>query len=570
MSTDEGSSRSEDYRIIPLFDATLDSWPLFEYKFLTFLDGRDLLHIIEDAKAVRDAYQANSSSTPKKKGDKDKVGDKEDENRRLIKQDKLVKSLLVNKIKDAVLPMILECKTAGDMMDRLRSRYRSSSAGSKLRCLDKLLHRQLADDGDIITHLAGIRQECADIKAAGGLEMESLAVVQMLRSMPKNTNWTPLINSLKSKPDEELSIDVVETILIEAAADFKHQRGVKKEGESNKTPMAFSLEEKPICKNCGKIGHEDAKCWAPGGGLEGKGPRWMMEKDKSGKKKDEDRKRASNVNFSFIASTQRSDVFYKDSGAGQHYCNRIEYFTRIEPCNETVTGVNGESIVISHKGSIEVEAIVSNGKTQIVELTEVRYAPKIIANLISTTALDKHGIEEHTKNGVTKFTHNGKEIFMARCVGNQWVMDIRPIINAKAHIAIGDDFWHRRLCHLSDRNMKRLEAMVDGYKYSGHDDTKCDVCQRSKIKRREFQRSTKPREKYPMDLIHIDFIVMKEKGVNDEKYALVLTDDCSSCRFAFPMKTRDGQEVLMNFKEWLPWAERQSQRTLKCIRHDNA
>ena len=36
------------------------------------------------------------------------------------------------------------------------------------------------------------------------------------------------------------------------------------------------------------------------------------------------------------------------------------------------------------------------------------------------------------------------------------------------------------------------------------------------------------------------------------------------------MKTRDGQELLMNFKEWLTWAERQSQRTLKCIRHDNA
>ena len=38
----------------------------------------------------------------------------------------------------------------------------------------------------------------------------------------------------------------------------------------------------------------------------------------------------------------------------------------------------------------------------------------------------------------------------------------------------------------------------------------------------------------------------------------------------FPMKTKSGAEILEHVTNWLPWAERMTDRRLKAVRHDNA
>ena len=45
--------------------------------------------------------------------------------------------------------------------------------------------------------------------------------------------------------------------------------------------------ERMVCTNCEKEGHTISRCWAEGGGAEGKGPRWSKSKsDLKGKQKE--------------------------------------------------------------------------------------------------------------------------------------------------------------------------------------------------------------------------------------------------------------------------------------------
>ena len=46
------------------------------------------------------------------------------------------------------------------------------------------------------------------------------------------------------------------------------------------------------CDNCHRSGHTKQKCWSPGGGAEGKGPRQRKKKKKGESLKDKDEKKA--------------------------------------------------------------------------------------------------------------------------------------------------------------------------------------------------------------------------------------------------------------------------------------
>ena len=42
-----------------------------------------------------------------------------------------------------------------------------------------------------------------------------------------------------------------------------------------------SMQKKPTCSNCGKVGHKKESCWAPGGGARRPGTNGMVQQAKS-------------------------------------------------------------------------------------------------------------------------------------------------------------------------------------------------------------------------------------------------------------------------------------------------
>ena len=93
---------------------------------------------------------------------------------------------------------------------------------------------------------------------------------------------------------------------------------------------------------------------------------------------------------------------------------------------------------------------------------------------------------------------------------------------------------------------------------------------KGKQKRRQFIKSANQRSKFPLGLIHADIMVFNIAGVNNERVALIITDDHSGAKFVLPLIYGSGESIKAAFKEWLIWAESKTDYKLREFRSDNA
>ena len=68
-------------------------------------------------------------------------------------------------------------------------------------------------------------------------------------------------------------------------------------------------------------------------------------------------------------------------------------------------------------------------------------------------------------------------------------------------------------------------------------------------------------------LVHIDICGPFHPSRHGFKYFASITDDATRYRWILLLKTKD--EVFYKFKEWLPYAENQSEKNLKALRSDH-
>ena len=551
------TSASELYKALPTFDANVSKWPAFYFKLRTHLEGRELLHIID---------REDDPVVPAENDEQKKLRETQAQNRR--RDDAKVRGIIVNKLSDDILPLVVDQPTAYKMVERLKSQYQSTSAASALSRLDKLLDLEFKTGQEISSHIGAVNGIINQIREAGGLDLDKLQVVVLLRSMPKTAEWAATISALKAQEESHLTIEKVARTLTEVATDSRSQsEGYSKRNERPSAAFQTGESEKKkiVCHNCGKKGHYKKDCWAKGGGAVGQAP-----KNKNNNSRTNHKDREGNYSFSVTDHTQE-DVWIKDSGASKHYTNSMKGFQQFREINDQVTVADGKKITIKGVGSISFDARSSDGSVKRVTLNEVYYAPGLVANLLSTSVLDMKGMAENVKNGITRFMYDNTEIMCARRKGCRWIMDWEICVDKIANITNNSSgLWHKRLCHLSLDNMKRLESMVDGFTAKVEGKTPCDVCNQANQTRRPFKSSEAPKARYPMDLLHMDVIVINNDGIGGERNLLTITDDHSRCRFSFPIKSKSGSEILNEVMNWMPWAERMTNRKVKTIRHDNA
>jgi hypothetical protein len=209
-------------------------------------------------------------------------------------------------------------------------------------------------------------------------------------------------------------------------------------------------------------------------------------------------------------------------------------------------------------------------------LSDVRYAPDLCVNLLSDGLFDDQGVNMKRENGVMTYSFKGKGVFTAnKSRRGLWPINaevIRPP-DAMTVSQTPEDYqieWHRRMGHIGFKSLHQLASadVVHGNVVSGANKFECSTCSACKITRRPFPASKKPKERHPLDKIHVDLLEMKRASRNGHQYALVITDDHSKAKFAFPLKKKS--DAVIDFKKWMVYAERMADRKLKCIRTDNA
>jgi hypothetical protein len=556
------SPSDEDlYKLLSEFDADGSSWPMFKYKFELFLEAKSLLHIVkfeEDTEANAGTSELARARAVKRVTDSAKV-----------------KSYLVNKLPDSSVNLIRDKETAFKMFEALTNQYESNTMASSVSRLDRLLDSLYKEGSDISSHIGNISALITQIREAGGLDMDKLHVVVLLRSMPKTSDWSTTVTALKMMDEGTLTKEKVARVLTERARDLKESKK-KVNGSSGGEKLAFVGGSK-YCPNCKKLGHTKQDCFSPGGGKEGQWPPHLKHR-----RKDNDSRAKSisgSSHFTFTNAKKENydqNGYYLDSGATKHYVRDRNDLHDYEVIQDTCTVGSGDDVEVIGRGTLIMEMRLPDGKTNTVTFKEVNHAPEMIANLISSSRLDKGDTSLVQKNGQTTVFSNEQTVFQAvkTQIGLYKINGIVKRSNESGAALISTSktsLWHRRMGHLGFDNLKRLanEDLVHGeIKLDGKEEMVCETCAMGKQTRRTFETSINPHSKYPLDLVHIDIVVLNIRSRLNEKYALALTDDMSSAKFVFPLEKKS--DAVVKLKEWLPWAQRMTDRKLKCIRSDNA
>ena len=561
------------YKSLISFNATGAAWPHFMLKFRTLLEAKDLLYVVDredDEPCVGDTDLMRAVKVTQAAG-------------RLL-NDAKVRGLFINKLNDDALSLVEDCRTAYEMIMRLQRQFLSNSAASSLSRLDRLLDMKFEAGQDMSVHIGRVNSIITEIKANGGLDLERLHAVIVLRSVKDaGPAFASVVAALKAQEEDSLTIDRIHRQLTEAARDSKLP-AVKREVNPRSSAAFIGSGVGDIdmrtCYRCGEKGHISPECTnKPKPGWK---PKAMnnFRNNKGGRQ--DSRSDYSNAvsHFAFAGTAGKhildfSKIWIDDGGSMRHYTHDRKAFTTFSSYEETMCVGSGESLAITGVGSIEFTSVTSSG-SNVVLLREVYLVPKLMANLISNTELDKQGVQTISANEVKTFILNGVEVMRSRVIGGLWIMGLSVnypaamLVPEQAALLASEDLSHHRLCHLSHAGMVRLASMVDGFVIPVEQQFVCASCVAGKLTRRPFPRSMNERAAKPLWLLHIDFLIINVAGNDGETLAMVITDDNTGMRCPFPLVDRSGESVVEVFKAFRPWAERQTGSQMKAVRHDNA
>ena len=569
--------RDELNKSVLPFNSTSAGWPVFEIRIIRYIRAKEWEHLISRKDDIPPATASEEMKKLYKKQSETRVLD-----------DAKLQTILFSKLPDNVVNLVSDKVTSYEVMETLRQQYDSKSAATMMGKMSRLFDIMYTPGADMGTHVGEMNALVLQLQHMGDFNWDKFRVVLLLRSMPKNSDWEPVVQALKQQDDKTLTIDRVIAAFNQRADELK--KGTSTGSSVPKSSKAaFQMTQNGgrgggksiICDNCHKPGHTKKQCWQEGGGAAGKGPR----QQRFDKKPKEEQKGAFSADgerrsYAFSATgpshntttDEDPDVWRKDSAATDHFTCRMDVFKTFFPMDDLVTPAGGPSLNVKGRGSVDFESTLSDGSKVTITLLNVYYVPDMIVNLVSTASLNIAGLLQVQDTPlVSSFRkQDGTEVMTAKLMGRQWVMNLSAIIPDKSAMLVSGEILHRRLGHLNEQAMVKLNGMVDGYEYKG--DIKgemCEICAINKSVSAPHPTSTNPTSKHPLDLIHMDYVeIEKDSGVEGETTTLLITDDHSNARWAFPMKTRSGEELLKQFKAWLPTVERMADRKLKIIRSD--
>jgi transposase InsO family protein len=222
-------------------------------------------------------------------------------------------------------------------------------------------------------------------------------------------------------------------------------------------------------------------------------------------------------------------------------------------------------VVIKHKNEEGERIIVLN---------EVYYAPKGNQRLLSVIKLTKQGYTCTVDDKTRIWDTQGRLLITASPVSNRsalhWFTSVTMTPRAAMnHLELNAsyDIWHKRLGHCSKNAIRHLSTATSNFPAITVPETSppCRGCLLGKATQRSFPPSEKRGSK-PLDLVHTDLAEFPTLSRHQNKWMITFIDDYSS--FGCIMFLKRKSDAIDRFKDWLAWAENQSDLKLKRLRSD--
>lgn len=469
-------------------------------------------------------------------------------------------------VQSACYAYIREANTSKEAWNNLQAAFEGKSLCRRLSLLRRLLRIKYEDFksmDDYVSGLVSLVQQLADI--GHKVDDEEVAML-LLGGLP--IEFDPLVMGMEATHDR-LSSETVKARLL--SEDYRRVSG---EVDTGDTALAVKKttnhSKKLICHRCGKEGHIKPKC-----------PQFKKEKKKQPKdlsKKDEDKLLLAT---SFAVGSFDKNSWYIDSGCTTHMSMRRDWFSKCSD-HESKEIVIANNQKLHSKGAGNVKVNLKNNSERII--TDVIYVPGIAANLLSVNKMTEKGLivvfdkEKCYIYNKSDCKIQGRSKVSASKINGIYRLDqpntssekLNEESTAMLTTMVSKNIWHKRLAHLSQKNMSKLrKGLATGINFLEDDKLEdCIPCIQGKQKRNSFPTGNIKRAKEKLELIHSDLCgPMSEVTWGGARYLLMFTDDHSRKTFGYVIKSK--KQVLEKFIEFKTLVENQTNLRIKKIRTDN-
>ena len=495
-----------------------------------------------------------------------------------VKDVKKARSIIGATVSESVMVYIEGLEEPSDMWMMLERKYNPKSQVMLRQAVRSFTTVRKSDDIMMETHLQHVQRLKRRLEEQGEMVSNNMYIGILLNSVP-GSEWEIAVNILEST--ENLTPEIVINRLLEAErklhgpsndsavvgkkqALFTNKSNPKSKDNKSKDTKKASLK----CTSCGKSGHVESDCWE-------KHPEKRPERKKEKKEKKDEKDQGKFAMKAFLSGKGvklGADCWYLDSGASEHFSPYPDLFdcmrTLDEPCE--ITTAEGTIVYGTGIGTITINVLCGE-RVNILELHNVIFAPRMDSNLLSlTTLLDRgYEIQMHPTRGVnilcqkTVIANTRREGSLFRLMTLER-MEAMKVVKRES---VG--LWHRRMGHLGEKNVFKLEEMAEGIKVDK--ETTVGVCENCLDggQTRKVSREPRQRASQPLDLIHSDICgEISPTSLGGALYCVMFHDDATEMTHIYPMKTKLAKEMRERFMEYQFEVENQLGLTIKRLRTD--
>jgi hypothetical protein len=388
------------------------------------------------------------------------------------------KIILIDSIKDHLIPNVSELNTAKEMFDSLTKLYEIKNTSGKLTLRHQLINVTMNKSEMIANFFTRISQIKDQLEAIGDPIEDDELVTSTLNGFPPS--WGPFVQGICARRKlpkfdklwEDFSQDEsrlmskkqkVDDEENQALATQVKKRKERKEGSPSKYKKPHRKRDisKVQCFNCRNMGHYSAQ--------------FPHKHEKEKKKKhhahatDVEEQKLKDEEFLFILAltktiTQGSDTWLIDSSASKHMTRFINSLSKLTEKVSSLQVVLGDDSKHAIKGVGEASLQIDLVNPLLIKY--ILFVQGLKKNILSISALEDKGFRVAFVDGQVllwpKNSSINKDIVIGFREGGLYKLKGHQE-QALVHNSVSSsELWHRRLAHLKYRALPVLRKMVTG------------------------------------------------------------------------------------------------------------
>ena len=499
-------------------------------------------------------------------------------------EDNATQSIIENSLDDPTSKFIIDCQTAYEMIEELKSRF-DQSGPSKLYKIEYKIKTLKIENNDYKLYLNNLNtlfeshKREANKLGKSTLDEETKILFAADELVKIGIHPINLIQ-FKTFSDLKNSIITMEVFIkkckeikrIEENPNLKNQvNAVSKTNINKPNNKNYEIKNKEnYCYICQKDGHTTDTCFfnVKRKNKNRNNPRKNDIRKQKGRKNtkfhsnniknesdstDSEDSEEENINIGFSGnimvnnitqSTKENDKteWIIDSGCPINLTNEIRKLKNTKNIkNKSITYPNGKSEKIKKVGKY-----IGTFDNNSLELSKVYYADNIKNNLLSTHCLvlkgytlimdydvikNKDRLQIYKNNKLISTLHANDDFLFTLNTHN---INNYNLINNTNVINFDYDLWHARLGHFN--NNKNIQDFV--LKHTNlHNKKDCSQCHISKMKKKPFYSSFN-KSTHPLQLIHSDVVGKFITSYNGYNYYVTFLDDFSRKCWIYLLKNK--------------------------------